>query len=61
MTEGAGLTDPYGERTRMMTWRVAFLALTILVSGAVAPIVVDAFGGGIAGLPRRWVSSSRSS
>jgi Na+/melibiose symporter-like transporter len=49
MTEGAGLTDPYGERTRMMTWRVAFLALTILVSGAVAPIVVKQFGGGIPG------------
>lgn len=49
MTEGAGLADPYGERTRMMTWRVAFLGFTILVSGAVAPIVVDAFGGGIAG------------
>jgi Na+/melibiose symporter-like transporter len=29
----------------MMTWRVAALALTILVSGAVAPIVVDVFGG----------------
>jgi len=49
MTEGAGLTDPYGERTRMMTWRVAFLALTILVSGAVAPIVVKHFGGGVPG------------
>ena len=49
MTEGAGLTDPYGERTRMMTWRVAFLALTILVSGAVAPIVVNLFGDGITG------------
>ena len=49
MTEGADLTDPYGERTRMMTWRVAFLALTILISGAVAPIVVSAFGGGIPG------------
>jgi glycoside/pentoside/hexuronide:cation symporter, GPH family len=49
MTEGADLSDPYGERTRMMTWRVAFLALTILVSGALAPIVVDKFGGGVAG------------
>jgi Na+/melibiose symporter-like transporter len=49
MTEGAGLSDPYGERTRMMTWRVAFLGFTILISGAVAPIVVDEFGGGIAG------------
>ena len=45
MTEAAGLQDANGERTRMMTWRVAALALTILVSGAVAPIVVDLFGG----------------
>lgn len=49
MTEGAGLTNPYLERTRMMTWRVAFLALTILISGAVAPIVVKQFGAGIPG------------
>ena len=46
MTEAAGLEDTYGERTRMMTWRVAALALTILVSGAVAPIVVRQFGDG---------------
>jgi Na+/melibiose symporter-like transporter len=45
MTEAAGLRDENGERTRMMTWRVAALALTILVSGAVAPIVVEQFGG----------------
>ena len=49
MTDDAELTDPYGERTRMMTWRVAALALTILVSGAVAPMVVEEFGGGIPG------------
>jgi GPH family glycoside/pentoside/hexuronide:cation symporter len=49
MTESAGIADPYGERTRMMTWRVAFLALTILVSGAFAPIVRDQFGGGAHG------------
>jgi Na+/melibiose symporter-like transporter len=49
MTEAGLLDDPYGERTRMMTWRVAFLALTILASGALAPIVVDVFGGGIPG------------
>jgi Na+/melibiose symporter-like transporter len=49
MTEGIGLSDPYGERTRMMTWRVASLALTILVAGAVAPLVVDMFGHGIPG------------
>jgi Na+/melibiose symporter-like transporter len=46
MTEAAGLGDVYGERTRMMTWRVAALALTILVSGAVAPLVVNHFDNG---------------
>jgi Na+/melibiose symporter-like transporter len=49
MTEAAGLQDEGGERTRMMTWRVAVLALTILVSGALAPQVRDAFGGSIPG------------
>jgi Na+/melibiose symporter-like transporter len=49
MTDSAGIADPYGERTRMMTWRVAFLALTILVSGVFAPIVRDQFGGGAHG------------
>lgn len=45
----AEMTDGYDERTRLMTWRVAVLALTILVSGAVAPIVVKAAGGGLPG------------
>jgi len=45
MTEAAGLRDTGGERTRMMTWRVAVLALAILVSGALAPEVRNAFGG----------------
>jgi len=40
----AELTDSYTERTRLMTWRVAVLAVAILVSGAVAPIVVNAYG-----------------
>ena len=48
----AELTDGYGERTRLMTWRVAVLALAILISGALAPLVVDQTGGGIAG--HRW-------
>jgi Na+/melibiose symporter-like transporter len=45
----AEMTDGYAERTRLMTWRVAVLAVAILVSGGVAPIVVDATGGGIRG------------
>ncbi|MGC5290103.1 MFS transporter [Micromonospora sp. DT231] len=49
----AELTDDYAERTRMMTWRIAVLALAILVSGAVAPLVVSAGGGGVAG--HRWM------
>jgi GPH family glycoside/pentoside/hexuronide:cation symporter len=41
----AELTDDYGERTRLMTWRVALLALTILLTGATAPLIRDAVGG----------------
>ena len=48
----AELTDGYDERTRLMTWRVAVLAVAILISGALAPLVVDQTGGGIAG--HRW-------
>ncbi|MEU4676480.1 MFS transporter [Micromonospora sp. NPDC023737] len=49
----AELTEDYAERTRLMTWRIAVLALAILVSGAVAPIVVTAGGEGLAG--HRWM------
>jgi GPH family glycoside/pentoside/hexuronide:cation symporter len=52
LTDGADLADPYGERTRLMTWRVAVLALAILISGALAPLVVEQTGGGITG--HRW-------
>jgi Na+/melibiose symporter-like transporter len=45
----AEMTEAYDERTRMMTWRVALLATAILISGAVAPMVVKAGGGGIPG------------
>jgi GPH family glycoside/pentoside/hexuronide:cation symporter len=48
----AELTDGYDERTRLMTWRVAVLAVAILISGALAPLVVEQTGGGIAG--HRW-------
>jgi glycoside/pentoside/hexuronide:cation symporter, GPH family len=41
----AEITDSYAERTRLMTWRVAILALAILVSGASAPAVRNAFEG----------------
>ena len=49
----AEITDGYAERTRLMTWRVAVLALAILASGAVAPLVVSAGGHGIPG--HRWM------
>jgi GPH family glycoside/pentoside/hexuronide:cation symporter len=45
----AEMTDSYTERTRLMTWRVALLALTILIAGAVSPIVAKSSGGGVAG------------
>jgi GPH family glycoside/pentoside/hexuronide:cation symporter len=45
----AEMTDGYSERTRLMTWRIAVLAIAILVSGAVAPLVANAAGGGIPG------------
>ncbi len=41
----AEITDSYDERTRLMTWRVAILALAIMLSGASAPAIRDAFGG----------------
>lgn len=40
----AELTTDYAERTRLMTWRVAILAVAILLSGATAPIVAEQFG-----------------
>lgn len=49
----AELTGDYAERTRLMSWRIALLAVAILVSGAVAPLIVSAAGGGVAG--HRWM------
>jgi GPH family glycoside/pentoside/hexuronide:cation symporter len=49
----AELTSDYAERTRMMTWRIAVLAVAILLSGAIAPVVVDLGGGGVPGY--RWM------
>ncbi|GAA0795072.1 MFS transporter [Spirilliplanes yamanashiensis] len=49
----AVLTEDHAERTRIMTYRVAVLAVAILASGALAPLVVDLGGGGVAG--HRWM------
>jgi Na+/melibiose symporter-like transporter len=35
----AELTEDYTERTRLMTWRIAMLAVAILICGAVAPAI----------------------
>lgn len=45
----AEITTGYAERTRLMSWRVAAIALTVLLTGALAPIVVRAAGDGIPG------------
>ncbi|MFF5229970.1 MFS transporter [Dactylosporangium sp. NPDC000521] len=45
----AEMTDDYAERTRLMSWRVAILAVAILVSGALSPMVTKQFGGGVPG------------
>lgn len=41
----AEMTSSYDERTRLMTWRVAILAFTIMLAGATAPAIRDAVGG----------------
>ncbi|MEJ2886429.1 MFS transporter [Actinomycetospora aeridis] len=40
----AEITPDAGERTRMMTWRVAVIAVAILLSGATAPLIVSSLG-----------------
>jgi Na+/melibiose symporter-like transporter len=45
----AEMTDDYADRTRLMSWRVAGIAVAVLASGALAPAVVSAAGGGIPG------------
>ena len=49
VAQPAEITDDPAERTTLMSWRVAALALGILLAGAGAPAVVDAFGGGRGG------------
>ena len=41
----AEITSSYDERTRLMTWRVAILALVIMLSGAISPALRNAVGG----------------
>lgn len=42
----AEITDSPDERTTIVSWRIAFLTLGILVAGGAAPAVVNATGGG---------------
>lgn len=41
----AEITTDYDQRTRLMTWRMAVLAVAILLCGAGAPAIRDATGG----------------
>jgi Na+/melibiose symporter-like transporter len=41
----AEITSSYDERTRLMTWRVAILAFTIMLAGATAPVIRNEVGG----------------
>lgn len=49
VAQPAELTDDYAERTSLMTYRIAFLTIAILVFGAGAPELVRAAGDGLAG------------
>jgi GPH family glycoside/pentoside/hexuronide:cation symporter len=49
----AEITDSYEERTTIMSYRIAFLTAAILLFGAGAPALVQAFGGGPASY--RWM------
>jgi len=42
----AEMTDDYDEVTRLMAWRMALLTVGVLVSGALAPMLVEQLGGG---------------
>jgi sugar (glycoside-pentoside-hexuronide) transporter len=45
----AEMTDDYEERTTIVSFRIVALTIGILAAGAVAPVIVDAAGGGRAG------------
>jgi glycoside/pentoside/hexuronide:cation symporter, GPH family len=49
VAQPAELTDDYAERTSLMTYRIAFLTLAILIFGAGAPALVKAGGDGASG------------
>ena len=52
----AEMTDDYHERSRLMSARTVCLTLGILAGGALAPVLVGAFGGGPGGYARMsWI------
>ncbi len=55
----AEMTDDYHERSRLMSARTVCLTLGILAGGALAPVLVGAFGGGPDGYARMsWVMAA---
>ena len=53
------MTDDYHERSRLMSARTICLTLGILAGGALAPVLVGAFGGGPGGYARMsWVMAA---
>lgn len=45
----AEMTNDYHERTRILSWRMAFVVVGIMLGGALAPLLIKAGGGGRAG------------
>jgi Na+/melibiose symporter-like transporter len=45
----AEMTGDHHEQSTLLTWRMIFLGVAILVSGSIAPGIADAAGGGTAG------------
>jgi len=44
-TMPAEMTTDYHEQSRLLTWRMVFLGVAILISGAMAPVIASAVGG----------------
>jgi glycoside/pentoside/hexuronide:cation symporter, GPH family len=53
----AEITDDYAERTRLMTWRVVVVTLSIMLAGATAPLAVELFGGAGSAAGHRGMSA----
>lgn len=45
----AEMTNSYHERTRILSWRMAFVVIGIMLGGALAPLLIEEGGGGRAG------------